>query len=245
MKVDGKGWLAPEEGDPIVRQVPTARTYKLTTPTPLGIVWHYTADRGGPGYAEALARRVQNYKRGVDRPASWHVLIAKDGTIFQSAPFSVGTWHVGRPGVIAGWRFDNINHATVGCELENAGRLRKIGDRVYCWPYFTNPDAPAAERHPDPHCAVDLERAVPTKEGLFDAFTAAQEVSATALLRALATSYHFSREVSAYGHIDFDAPRKEDPGPVWVETVLPRVLDRVFGPLAASPVASASGAQGG
>jgi hypothetical protein len=167
MMVDDKGWLITAAGDPIGKQFPTVRTYPLALPAPLGIVWHTTDERGGPGYAEALARRIQTFRRGVDRPASWHLLIAKDGAIYQSAQVTVGTWHVGKPGVIAGRRFANINHATVGCELENAGRLRRLGDQVYCWPYFVNPSAPVFERRPDPGCAIPLHRAVATRAGLF------------------------------------------------------------------------------
>src|SRR5262245_43281835 len=120
MRIDDEGWLVAEDGDPAVTRYPTVRRYALVVPAPLGIVWHWTAGRGGPGFAEALARRVQTYRRGIDRAASWNVLIAKDGGIHQSAPLTVGTWHVGRPGVIAGRRFENVNRATVGCELENA-----------------------------------------------------------------------------------------------------------------------------
>jgi N-acetyl-anhydromuramyl-L-alanine amidase AmpD len=237
MKIDERGWLATDEGETAVKRYPTVRTYELAAPAPLGIVWHYTAGRGGAGFAEGLAKRAQTFRRGIDRPASWHVLIAKDGVIYQSAPFNVGTWHVGRPGVIAGRRFDNINHATIGCELENAGRLRKLGDRVYCWPYYVNPEAPEYERRPDQHYALELDRAVVTNEGLFDTFTSAQEVSATLLLRALVSRFGWTREVSMYGHVDFDPARKEDPGPIWKRTVLPRVLDKVFG---GGAVASAS-----
>jgi hypothetical protein len=245
MKVDDKGWLAAEDGDPAVTRFPTVRTYALATPAPLGIVWHYTAGRGGPGFSESLARRAQTFRRGVDRPASWHVLVAKDGAVFQSAPFTVGTWHVGKPGVIAGRRFDNINHATVGCELENAGRLRKLGDQVYCWPYFVNPEAPEYERRSDPHCAVDASRAVVTNDGLFDAFTPAQESSATVLLRALAGRYGWTREVSAYGHVQFDPARREDPGPIWRQTILPRLLDKVFGDAVAVAATAGAAGQGG
>jgi N-acetyl-anhydromuramyl-L-alanine amidase AmpD len=199
-------------------------------------VWHTTDERGGPGTSEAMARRIQTFRRGVDRPASWHVLIAKDGAIFQSAPFTVGTWHVGTSGVIGGRRFSNINLATVGCELENAGRLRRLGGQAYCWPYYLNPGAPPYERRPDPRCALELDRAVVTPQGLFDAFTPAQEASAAALLRALVARYGWTREVCAYGHAQFDPQRREDPGPIWMGTILPRVLDQVFGgAIAASP----------
>ncbi len=84
---------------------------------------------------------------------------------------------------------------------------------------------------------IEPARAVATNDGLFDAFTAAQEASATVLLRALASRFGWTREVSAYGHVDFDSPGKEDPGPIWKQTILPRVLDKVFG---GGAVASAS-----
>ncbi len=235
MMVDDKGWLITAAGDPVGKQFPTVRTYPLAVPAPLGIVWHTTDERGGPGYAEALARRIQTFRRGVDRPASWHLLIAKDGAIYQSAPFTVGTWHVGVPGVIAGRRFANINHATVSCELENAGRLRRLGGSAYCWPYFLNPSAPVWERRPNPACAVSLDRAVATRAGLFDGFTPAQEASAAVILRALVTRFGWTRDVCSYGHVDFDPQNREDPGPVWMLTFLPRVLDRVIGSAPAAP----------
>jgi N-acetyl-anhydromuramyl-L-alanine amidase AmpD len=221
--------LVGADGEPVGKRFPTVRFYALATSVPLGIVWHTTDERGGPGYAEALARRAQTFRRGVDRPASWHLLIAKDGAIYQSAPFTVGTWHVGMPGVIAGRRFPNINHATIGCELENAGRLRRLGNQAYCWPYYINPDAPPYERRPDPRYAVGLDRAVATPQGLFDTFTPAQEASAAVVLRAIATKYGWTRDVCSYCHVDFDPQHREDPGPIWKQTILPRVLDRVFG----------------
>jgi hypothetical protein len=229
MRIDQEGWLAAEEGDPAVVRHPTVRTYPLAVPAPLGIVWHWTGGRGGPGYAERLALRTRTYRRGVDRAASWHVLLAKDGAIYQSAPFLVGTWHVGRPGVIACRRFGNVNRATVGCEIENAGRLRKLGDRFYCWPYWSNPGAPRQERRPDPRCAVDAVRAVVVPgQGTFDAFSPEQEASATRLLGALVAQFGWTRDACAHGHRDFTTS-KEDPGPLWAEVVLPRVLDAVFG----------------
>lgn len=244
MKIDDQGWLVAEDCDPAVHRFPTVRTYRLVVPAPLGIVWHWTSGRGGPHFAEVLAKGIQTYKRGIDRPASWHVLVAKDGTIYQSAPFTVGTWHVGKAGVIAGRRFGNINQATVGCELENAGRLRKIGDRFYCWPYFANPGAPAHELRADPHYAIDAARAEASPgDGTFDAYTPAQEKSAACLLRALVAKLGWTREVCAYGHVDFDPARREDPGSLWKKVVLPRVLDTVFG--TGGAIASELKAQGG
>jgi N-acetyl-anhydromuramyl-L-alanine amidase AmpD len=66
-------------------------------------------------------------------------------------------------------------------------------------------------------------------QGVFDAFPPEQERSAAKLLAALALRFGWTRAVSVYGHRDFDSPRKEDPGPLWAGSVLPRVLDAVFG----------------
>lgn len=230
MRIDQEGWLVPEQAEPEVVRLPTVRRYRLVVPAPLGIVWHWTSGRGGPGFAERLCRRVQTYRRGIDRPASWHVLIARDGVIYQSAPFLVGTWHVGRPGVIAGQRFDNINRATVGCELESAGRLKKIGERYYCWPFWSNPKAPAYERRADPRYAVDTARATVVQgQGTFDAFSTEQQASAAAMLAALVARFEWPREDCLHGHRDFAPKHKEDPGPVWADTVLPQILNQVFG----------------
>lgn len=242
MNVDDHGWLVGAAGAPIVKRFPTVRTYALATPAPLGVVWHTTDERGGPGTSEAMARRVQTFRTGVDRPASWHLLVSREGAVYQSAPFTVGTWHVGVGGVIAGRRFPNINHATVGIELENAGRLKRLGALAYCWPYYVDPRAPATQRRPDPACALPLERAVATPLGLFDGFTPAQEESAALILRALVARYGWTREVCTYSHVDFDPEHREDPGPIWKQTVLPRVLDRIFG--AAGATASTAGTAG-
>lgn len=240
MRVDDDGWLVTAAGDPMGKRFPTVRSYALAVPEPLGLVWHTTDERGGPGTAEALARSIQRYRPGIDRAASWHVLIAKDGAIYQSAPFSIGTWHVGVAGVIAGRWFANINHATIGIELENAGRLLRLGNAAYCWPFYANPTAALQLRRPDPNCAVSLDRVVATEKGLFDRFTVAQEASAQVVVRALVARYRWTREVCMYGHVDFDPQNREDPGPIWRETILPRVLDRVFG---ARPTTTAT--QGG
>jgi N-acetyl-anhydromuramyl-L-alanine amidase AmpD len=230
MRIDNEGWLVPESGDAAVKRYPTVRTSPLEVPEPLGIIWHYTGDIGSPGHAESLAKRVQTYDKKRDRAASWTVLIGRDGTLFQSASVLVGTWHVGKPGVIAGRSFANVNRATVGCELENAGRLRNIDGAWYTWPYFLNSKAPEPERKPDPKKAIDGSRAMRAPgEGFFDAFTPTQETSATKLVEALVARFGWPRDVCGYGHADFDSPRKEDPGPLWTKVVLPRVLDAVFG----------------
>lgn len=248
MRLDSAGWpIVDHAGDPAVVLVPTKRTMPLSVPAPLGVVWHWTAgdyprDRG---HADSLA--LANWiaekppvkdapaaviaaavKRGVSLvSASWHLLGDKDGTLVVSAPANVGTWHVADIGLVRGVK-RRPNTCLVGYELENAGRLRAIAGRMYAWPYYVDASLPPDRRKPDPRYEVDKARAVPARGGLFDAFTPAQEAAAIAWLKAAVAAYGWGRADCSHGHRDF-TPAKEDPGPLWADTHLPRVLDAVFG----------------
>jgi hypothetical protein len=224
MRVSSQGWLEREPGDPEIHRLPTVRTCALVADGPHGLVWHATGGVGGATFAEGLARRIQRYQRGVDRPASWHLLIARDtGSIYQSAPFSVGTWHVGRPGIVAGARFANVNAATIGVELENAGPLMRRADGVYVWPYFRS----RSSREPDPRLRISPERVEMLAGVPYDRFPAAQIESARRLLLALTKWRRWGRRQLGYCHADFASPAKTDPGALWRTTVLPRLLDEV------------------
>lgn len=113
LTIDAEGWL---HGTNVVHY-PSVRCYDLHSGAPEGIVWHYTATKVGT--AKSLAKRIRTYKRGKDRAASWHVLIAHDGTIYQSVPFLKGAWHCAKGRPTTGiWR---TNRCTVGIELEGMG----------------------------------------------------------------------------------------------------------------------------
>jgi N-acetyl-anhydromuramyl-L-alanine amidase AmpD len=121
LRVDAEGWLVGGNPGSVLRphvdlqRVPSVRHSALTTREPMAIVWHYTAT--DIGTARSLARRIRTYRSGVDRAASWHVIIAHDGVIWQSVPFLRGAWHCAR-GRIAGHR---VNACSVGVELEGHG----------------------------------------------------------------------------------------------------------------------------
>jgi len=257
MKVDEAGWLATAAGEAPVLRVPSVRSNPLEEKLPLGIVWHWTGGHSrNTIYAKALADEIRTFNRATDRAASWHALISKDGTIIQSVPFVAGSWHAGRPGRIGGkpaqvqthmnpvtglpdgaptwdataWPgklYANINRVTIGIELVNAGRLEKVGEKFYCWPFWLNPDNHDAG--PDPKYEIEATRAVRIEGVWFDDFPPAQREAAQRLLGALVLKYRWSRDVSQYGHLMFDPTRKEDPGPLWLGTYLPTLLDGVFG----------------
>jgi hypothetical protein len=238
LAIDKAGWLTTDAKGPRIFYLPTVRTSSLETRSPLGLVWHTTGGICGHGFAERLVRRIQTYRKGVDRPASFHVLIERNGTIYQCAPFLVGTWHVGRPGTIAGRSFTNINRATIGIELENAGPLISVRDAFYTWPYYTEPGAPAAERRPDPRHRVGRPRAMLFSDGKFyDGFPPTQIAAAAELLRALVDRFRLSRRAAAHGHCDFTAG-KTDPGLLWMRGILPRLLESALGPTEATKPAT-------
>lgn len=221
MRVDDAGWL---ERDPRVRKLPTVRIGKLVEGGPRAIVWHATGSVGSPRFSESLATRIQRYRRGVDRPASWHVLVSRAGEIFQSAPLTVATWHVGRPGTIAGVRYSNVNAATIGIELENAGPLAGVKGSYYAWPYWLD----RASRKPDPRLTIPGDRVERLAGVPYDCFPAAQTAAALALLLALTRYRRWGREALSYCHADFAAPAKTDPGALWKTRVLPALLDEAL-----------------
>ena len=214
MRVDATGWIDGAE------RVETKRSVLLSVPKPLGIVWHWT----GGGDPAALSRRIRALpppdhastrernaasQRGIEpAKSSWHLLIGRDGSVRQSAPLLLGTWHVGRKGVLAG-ALREINRTTVGIELDNLGELQPAPGGGWTNGLYT----------------VGPEREVVGVAGhTFDGFPAAQQAAALAVLRAISSAYKLNRAACSFGHCDFDSPRKQDPGPVWRGAVLPRLL---------------------
>lgn len=127
LEVDGEGWLVGEN----VRRMPSARHSSLSVPSPIAVMWHYTAT--DPGTAGSMAKRLQSFRRGHDRAASWHVCIGADGTLWQSVSFLRGAWHCARGHLLerrwgVTWDYTlgdvqhRINACALGIELEGHGK---------------------------------------------------------------------------------------------------------------------------
>ncbi len=242
-----------------VTYVPTVRTQKLATPGAEGerhveaIVWHYTDTRNAG--AVNLAKRIA--KAGASR--SCHGWIDAAGAVAQSASFERGTWHAGsetaalfhRPG---GWTPDRpaewamlttaqrgrmrgygANSFAAGIELENVGEVRHVdvgsATRLWCgWPFrFDYRDKQGTIVKPAIVPASEVSMINGTRG--WHMFTQPQHDAATRVVSALVRRYGLTRAACSLTHAEIDPGRRTDPGPLWVGTHLPAILDAVFGPV--------------
>lgn len=222
LTVTEDGWL---EGPGVIR-VPSVRSSALTSrtsagePAPLGVCWHWTGGVCRAGYAGVLAKKIRTYRHGVDRAASWHLVISKQGWVYQSVSLARGAWHSAHGQVHVDDRSHRVNRSLIGIELENAGRVKHLDGQWRCHPYWR--DATAAStgdvellRTPDPALIIPTERVtVVPHVGAFDDFPRAQIVAAGYVLAAAHDRYGLADARCGYNHGDFE-PKKEDAGPVW------------------------------
>ena len=85
------------------------------------IILHYTA---GP------TRNSVNTLTNPRVKASAHVVVSRDGTITQLAPFNLVTWHAGKSQYKGKIGF---NKYSIGIEMENDGPLKKSGNIYRAW----------------------------------------------------------------------------------------------------------------
>jgi N-acetyl-anhydromuramyl-L-alanine amidase AmpD len=219
--VDDEGWLR----GPRVLHIPTPLIYgQLASGEPLGVMFHYTGGPGTLGYALALARSIsKEHVRALKaqkkpiRSASWHVLIAKNGEIIQSASFLCGTWHCVGGAIKEGDRVYTANRSLIGIELENSGWLRKHTDgEFYRW-------SPSWSGLGDHRYRVPRNRVKAAGSRYWDEFTQEQVDAAKALMIALTERYPMKAQHLRYEHRQF--AQKDDPGDLWVMEHLPSVLE--------------------
>ena len=83
------------------------------------IILHYTGGTSAMSSAKFLARS--------DVKASAHVVIGRDGQVIQLVPFNIEAWHAGKSSY--GGRSE-LNHYSIGIELDNLGQLRLEGGKL-------------------------------------------------------------------------------------------------------------------
>lgn len=159
------------------------------------LVIHYTAGSSAEG---AIA-----WFRNPQAQAAAHLVIARDGAITQMVPFNRIAWHAGK----SLWDGrSGLNGFSIGIELDNAGRLERVGSRwVSAVSKRTYPDDDvllANHRHDRPG----------TPPSGWHEYTEAQIEACLAVGLLLMQRYNLK---DVLGHEDIAPGRKTDPGPAF------------------------------
>ncbi|HSL06079.1 MAG TPA: N-acetylmuramoyl-L-alanine amidase [Nitrospiraceae bacterium] len=171
--------------------------------SPRYLVFHYTAGKSATSSIDWLTNP--------ESKASAHLVLARDGTITQLAPFDIKTWHAG----ISHWDgLSGLNSYSIGIEMDNAGPLKKVGDKYQAW-FGTL----YAEDQ-----VVFAKHKLDDEAHWWHAYTEVQIQKALELAQLLVRHYDLKDVV---GHEDIVPDRKRDPGPAFpLEHVRAKVLGR-------------------
>ena len=160
----------------------TAQRYTM----PKLIIMHYTAG--------LTASSTVDWCLSLDSAVSYHLIIGRDGQVYQLADFNRRTWHAG----ISEWgEIRDINGCSIGIALANMGTLPQ---------YPSQDEVPAIPRMPLCH------KFTPNKIQHWEPYTEAQYRSLDHVLTALFTEYDIQ---AILGHDDVAPTRKIDPGPAF------------------------------
>ena len=150
------------------------------------IILHYTAGSSAISSAKFLVRP--------DVKASAHVVIGRDGQVIQLVPFNIEAWHAGKS--CYGGRSE-LNHYSIGIELDNLGQLRLEGGKFV---------AECGREVPVKEVYTEDSGEVPT---YWHDYTDVQMRVLNEVCGLLVDTYPIGDIV---GHSDV-TPRKVDPGP--------------------------------
>jgi len=156
------------------------------------LVMHYTAATTAQSSISWFLNPIAN--------ASAHLLIARDGTVTQFAPFNIVTWHAGK----SQWKgLNGLNQHSIGIELTNAGRLMKSGNNWIC---------PVDQRKVPNTEVIMAVHKNETAESAWEKYTQQQLEVAIEISALLVTTYGLK---DVLGHDDIAPIRKSDPGPAF------------------------------
>ena len=171
---------------------------------PQYLVMHYTA--------ATQARGSISWFLNKDAKASAHLLIDRDGTITQFAPFDVVTWHAGA----SEWNgLVGMNKFAVGIELVNGGRLSRSGSAWIC--SVDKKSVPESD-------VITAKHKNESSESGWQTYTEVQFQTAVEVGALLIKTYNLKDVV---GHEDIAPHRKSDPGPAFpMSSFRSRVMGR-------------------
>ena len=134
---------------------------------------------------------IEFWRSRAAKGASAHVVIDRDGTVYQTRPFNRTCGHAG----VSAWvGFKNLNTCSIGIELANAGDDAALGRRWSSLPLVS-----AAHKNGGP-----VKR--------WEAYPLALLAACEQVAKVLTARYQLDDIV---GHDDIAPTRKNDPGPAF------------------------------
>ncbi len=190
------------------------------------IVVHYTAGGSGAASRDYMLMSPTQKQRliGAGRKvyASAHVIVDRDGSVWQIVPFNRKARHAGR----STWKgLESLNRYSVGIEIANYGWLDRQGDGSY-------------KRSDTPRFAAEDVTVAPMPSGTrimgWENYPTPQLDAVYRVTRALVAAYPSITEI--LGHQDIAPGRKFDPGPAFpMQFCRDLVDDRGIGALDEEP----------
>lgn len=167
------------------------------------LVIHFTAGRS-----------MQSSEKWLTDPtakASAHLIIGRDGSIVQLVSFNKKAWHAG----LSQWNGGaGLNSYSLGIELDNAGKLKRQGNKWVTW---------FGEEIPDEDVIVAQHKHEISESG-WHAYTKEQLETALMVSATLVQKYNL---LDIVGHDDIAPKRKTDPGPAFpMENFRAHILGR-------------------
>ncbi len=155
------------------------------------IVIHYTAGGSALSSAQFLAKE--------DSRASAHLVIARNGKIYQLVDFETQAWHAGQSRL--NYR-EHVNSFSIGIELENPGYLKLKGGKYVTW-FGKQVSDKLVEQHPHPKTG---------EPSYWHSYTLKQLKVTREVCILLNQHYSIKYLV---GHSDVSLSGKVDPGPAF------------------------------
>lgn len=156
------------------------------------LVIHFTGGSSAESSVRHLCKKTAK--------ASAHLVIGRDGKLFQLAPFNIITWHAGR----SSWNGrDGLNKYSIGIELDNAGELTDNGNGKFV-SWFNR-----AYSSDDVFSGTHRNRTTPS---FWHAFTEEQLEKTFDVCELICEHYDIK---DILGHEEIAPARKSDPGPAF------------------------------
>jgi N-acetylmuramoyl-L-alanine amidase len=155
------------------------------------IVIHYTAGASAISSVRYMANDLT--------PVSAHLVISREGMIYQMVDFETQAWHAGKSQMLGK---TGQNAYSIGIELDNAGLLKEKDKRYYAW---------FGKRIPE-NQVVKLINPQTGFEAYWQTYTDIQLNTLKEICKILLNNYPFRRIV---GHSEISLSGKIDPGPAF------------------------------